>query len=181
MLEDLSSLTNFHFQCGNWEVRMTLDKFLCWIFYVLNLFCMDLAIGPLRTAILWGAAALLGATSFVATGTPASKVTCELGLPRHWSYRHGRWRRIDGCQDIMLSWDYHVNYYRFIGILPATTTATMIVIISICFLFLCWQFWQWDWLMRFYLKVIYWQCGYIFSIYHRKVKISKIDQNSDCT
>ena len=42
-------------------------------------------------------------------------VTCELGLPRHWSYRHGRWRRTDGCQDIMLSLTT-INYYLlFIG------------------------------------------------------------------
>ena len=121
---------------------MTLDKFLCWISM-----CWTFLYGP-------GYWSSTNSHPFSATNSfevqllclapPPSwlqelqhqPVTCELGLPRHWSYRHGRWRRIDGCQDIMLSYTT-INYYLlFIGIFSATTTATMIVIISIYFLFL---------------------------------------------
>ena len=86
---------------------MTLDKFLCWI-------SMRFLYGP-------GYWSSTNSHPFSPTNSfevqllclapPPSwlqelqhqPVTCELGLPRHWSYRHGRWRRIDGCQDIMLS------------------------------------------------------------------------------
>ena len=120
---------------------MTLDKFLCWISM-----CWTFLNGP-------GYLSSTNSHPFTATNSfevqllclaphPSwlqelqhQPVTCELGLPRQWSYRHGRWRRIDGCQDIMLSLTTIKYYLLFIGI-SATTTATMIVIISIYFLFL---------------------------------------------
>ena len=98
---------------------MTLDKFLCWISM-----CGTFLYGP-------GYWSSTNSHPFSATNSfevqllclapPPSwlqelqhqPVTCELGLPRHWSYRHGRWRRIDGCQDIMLSYTT-INYYLII-------------------------------------------------------------------
>jgi len=101
---------------------MTLDKFLCWISM-----CWTFLYGP----GYWSSTnshPFSAPNSFevqlLCLAPPPSwlqelqhqPVTCELGLPRHWSYRHGRWRRIDGCQDIMLSLTT-INYYLlFIGI-----------------------------------------------------------------
>ena len=61
-------------------------------------------------------------------------VTCELGLPRHWSYRHGRWRRIDGCQDIMLS--YTTIIIDLLGILRLLLILWLLLFLSIYFFFL---------------------------------------------
>ena len=120
---------------------MTLDKFLCWISM-----CWTFLNGPgywssTNSHPFWRSNSFevpllcLAPHPSWLQELQHQPVTCELGLPRHWSYRHGRWRRIDGCQDIMLSLTT-INYYLlFIGI-SATTTATMIVIISIYFLFL---------------------------------------------
>ena len=101
---------------------MTLDKFLCWISM-----CWTFLYGPGYCSSM-NSHPFSRSNSFevqlLCLAPPPSwlqelqdqPATCELGLPRHWSYRHGRWRRIDGCQDIMLSCTT-INYYLlFIGI-----------------------------------------------------------------
>ena len=115
---------------------MTLDKSLCWIFYVLNLSQWTWLLVLYEQPYFEVQLLCLAPPPSWLQELQHQTGHCELGLPRHWSYRHGRWRRIDGCQDIMLSLTT-INYYLlFIGIFSATTTATMIVIISIYFLFL---------------------------------------------
>ena len=116
MLEDLSSLTNFfpvsqlRSQNDTWQISMLnfcgLNLSLwTWLLVLYEQPYFEVQLLCLAPHPSW------------LQELQDQPVTCELGLPRHWSYRHGRWRRIDGCQDIMLSYTT-INYYflfKFIG------------------------------------------------------------------